>query len=114
VVDAFATAIADAFAAGGQVWPDLLRSAGKSLEERGRQALESVRQLFEQASGRYRGEVRRSDPAAALAAVERMITGALIHRASMESVSGDNTPMQTYARQLSDMAIAYLLTPDGR
>lgn len=114
VVDAFAMAIADAFAAGGQVWPDLLRSAGKSLEERGRQALESTRLLFEQASGRYRGEVRRSDPAAALAAVERMITGALIHRASMESFSRDKTPMQAYARQLSDMAIAYLLTPDSR
>lgn len=114
VVDAFAMAIADAFAAGGQVWPDLLRSGGKSLEERGRQALESVRQLFEEASGRYRREIRRSDPAAALAAVERMITGALIHRAAMEPFSGDKTPVQTYARQLSDMAIAYLLTPDGR
>jgi hypothetical protein len=96
------------------VWPDLLRSAGKSLEARGRQALDSVRQLFEQASGQYRGDVRRSDPAAALAAVERMITGALIHRASMESFSRDETPMQTYSRQLSDMAVAYLLTPDGR
>jgi AcrR family transcriptional regulator len=114
VVDAFATAIAGAFEAGGQVWPDLLRSTGKSLEERGRQALESVRQLFEQASGQYRGEVRRSDPAAALAAVERMITGALIHRASMESSSRDEIPMQTYARRLSDMAVAYLLTPDSR
>jgi hypothetical protein len=32
----------------------------------------------------------------------------------MKSSSHDNIPMQTYARQLSDMAIAYLLTPDHR
>jgi AcrR family transcriptional regulator len=114
VVNAFATTIADAFAAGGPAWPDLLRSAGKSLQERGREALESVRQLFEQASGAYRGEVRRSDPDAALAAAERMITGALIHQASMESSARDDISMQAYARQLSDMAIAYLLTPDHR
>ena len=115
VVEAFATAIADAFAAGGQVWPDLLRSPGKSaMEERGRQALESVRHLFEQAAGRYRGEVRRSDPAAALAAVERMMTGALIHRAAMEPSRGGGTTVQAYARQLSDMAVAYLRTPDHR
>jgi AcrR family transcriptional regulator len=114
VVEAFATTTAGAFAAAGPVWPDLLRSAGKSLEERGREALESVRQLFEQASRPYRGQVCRSDPAAALAAVERMITGALIHRAAMQSSSRDNIPVQEYARQLSDMAIAYLLTPDRR
>ena len=114
VVDAFATAIADAFTAGGPAWPDLLRSTGKSLEERGREALESVRQLFEQASETYRGQVRRSDPAAALAAVERMITGALIHQATRESSAPDGIPMQAYARQLSDMAIAYLRTPDHR
>jgi AcrR family transcriptional regulator len=112
VVNAFASAIADAFVAGGPAWPDLLRSTGKSLQERGREALESVRQLFEQASGTYRDQVRRSDPAASLAAVERMITGALIHQATMKSSSHDNIPMQAYARQLSDMAIAYLLTPD--
>src|SRR5579875_474150 len=115
VVDAFATAIADAFAAGGQVWPDLLRSPAKSaMEERGWRALESVRHLFEQAAGRYRGDVRRPDPAAALAAVERMMTGALIHQASMKPSPGGKTTMQSYARQLSDMAIAYLLTPDHR
>jgi AcrR family transcriptional regulator len=113
VVSAFATAIGDAFAAGGQVWPDLLRSPGKSaMEERGRLALESVRQLFEQAARKYRGEVRRPDPEAALAAVERMMTGALIHRAAMESSPGGAATVQTYARQLSDMAIAYLRTPD--
>jgi hypothetical protein len=40
------------------------------------------------------------------------MTGALIHRAAMESSSGGTTTVQTYARQLSDMAVAYLLTPD--
>ena len=114
-MDAFATAIADAFAAGGQVWPDLLRSPAKSaMEERGWRALESVRHLFEQAAGRYRGEVRRSDPAAALAAVERMMTGALIHQAAMKPSSDGKTTVQAYARQLSDMAVAYLRTPDHR
>ena len=115
MVDAFATAIADAFAAAGQVRPDLLRSPGESaLEERGRQALESVCQLFERAAGRYRGEVRRSDPAAALAAVERMMTGAVIYRPAMESFLGGTTTVQAYGRQLSDMIIAYLRTPDHR
>jgi AcrR family transcriptional regulator len=112
VVNAFATTIAEAFAAGGPAWPDLLRSEGKPLQDRGREALGSVRQLFEQASENFGGEVRRSDSAAALAAEERMITGALIHQASMKSSARDNFPMQEYARQLSDMAVAYLLTPD--
>ncbi len=112
VVAEFATAIADAFAASGPAWPDLLQSAGKPLKERGLEALETVRQLFEQASATYRSEVQRSDPQAALAAVERMMTGALIHQAAMQFSSRGTVPIQAYAQQLSDMAIAYLLTPD--
>jgi AcrR family transcriptional regulator len=112
VVRAFAMAIADAFAERGRVWPDLLRGRSTSLEERGRQALETVRQSFVEASARYHGDVRRPNPAVALATVERMITGALIHQATLDAFSPSHFSIQAYARQLSDMAEAYLLTPD--
>ena len=112
VVYAFATAIADTFEKGGAAWSGLLQSTGKSLGERGRRSLETVRELFIEASSEYHGEVRRSDPAAALATVERMITGALIHQAALDAFSRPRLPMDVYGRQLSEMAIAYLLTPD--
>jgi AcrR family transcriptional regulator len=112
-VGAFATVIAGAFAAGGQVWPDLLSSrGGPEMAKRGLRSLAEVRRLFEEATAPYGHEVRRSDPAAALAAVERTITGALIHRAAAMTSSPDKTPMAAYARQLTDMAMAYLLTTD--
>jgi AcrR family transcriptional regulator len=113
MVGAFATVIAGAFAASGQVWPDLLRSrGGPEMGQRGLRALAEVRRLFQEATAPYRHEVRRSDAAAALAAAERTITGALIHRAAAIASSPDKTAMDTYARQLTDMAMAYLLTPD--
>jgi hypothetical protein len=36
----------------------------------------------------------------------------LIHRATAMASSPDKTPMETYARQIADMAMAYLLMPD--
>ena len=113
MVGAFAAVIAGAFAAGGQVWPDLLRGrGGPEMGERGLRALAEVRRLFQEATAPYTHEVRRDDSAAALAAAERTITGALIHRAAAVASSPDKTPMDIYARQVTDMAMAYLLTPD--
>jgi AcrR family transcriptional regulator len=113
IIGAFAAVIAGAFAAGGQVWPDLLRSrGGPEMGERGLRALAEVRRLFQEGTAPYRHEVRRSDAAEALAAVQLTITGALIHRAQAIASSPDRTPMDAYARQITDMAMAYLRTPD--
>jgi AcrR family transcriptional regulator len=113
IIGAFAAVIAGAFAAGGQVWPDLLRSrGGPEMGERGLRALAEVRRLFQEGTAPYRHEVRRSDAAEALAAVQLTISGALIHRAQAIASSPDRTPMDAYARQITDMAMAYLRTPD--
>jgi len=56
-------------------------------------------------------EVRRHDPVAALDVVERMIAGAMIHRAAYNDPQ-DGLTWETYADQLSDMALAYLSTPE--
>jgi AcrR family transcriptional regulator len=113
IIGAFAAVIAGAFAAGGQVWPDLLRSrGGPEMGERGLRALAEVRRLFQEGTAPYRHEVRRSDAAEALAAVQLTITGALIHRAQAIASSPDRTPMDAYARQITDMAMAYLRAPD--
>jgi hypothetical protein len=51
--------IAGAFAAGGQVWPDLLRSrGGPEMGERGLRALAQVRRLFEEATAPYSHEAQ--------------------------------------------------------
>ena len=111
IISSFAATIADAFVTGGAAWPYLIRGTGRSLEARGVQALGTTRRLFIAAAWPHLGAVRRPDPEAAVDAVERMITGALIHQAAANASAGDGLPMREYGRRLCDMAVAYLLTP---
>lgn len=59
------------------------------------------------------GRIRRSDPKAALDTVARAVLGACFHNSVRpDRRAGDAQRM--YADELSDMAMAYLLTPDRR
>jgi AcrR family transcriptional regulator len=112
VVSAFTYAIADALSGGSAYFPELIRGGSESLTERGARALAETRRLFDVACEPHIGEVRRADPVVALAAVERIITGACIHFSSVYRQAPDEMPWPVFADQLFEMAMAYLLTPD--
>jgi len=112
VVEAFTHSLADAFASGSRVFPDLIRNPRRSeMVERGQLALVVFNDLFQQAAAPHLDEVRRHDPVAALHVVERAITGAMVHRAVLDDPE-DGLTWEEYADQLSDMALTYLSTPE--
>lgn len=112
IVSAFTHAIADGLGAGSGYFPELLTERKGPLAERGVSALAETRRLFEQAAAPYVGEVRRSNPTQALAAVERTVVGACVHFAAAYRDSPDGVSWALYGDQLCDMALAYLQTPD--
>lgn len=113
VIDAFTRALVDGFSACAHIIPHLFpdaRPIGSSAWAR--RALKNIQQLFLDATTTHLDEVRRSDPATALAIAGRTITTACIHRAVLGQNVPDGISRTQWCEQVADMATVYLTTPD--
>jgi AcrR family transcriptional regulator len=114
VMDAYAHALLQSFSDSGTLFPELLRARGAKPSERGARTITEVHRLLLDAAAPYVDEIRRSDPQAALDTVARALLGACFHNSVRPDPATGATAMSRYANDLSDMAVAYLLTPDRR
>ncbi|GAA4075600.1 TetR family transcriptional regulator [Streptomyces hundungensis] len=114
VMDAYAHALLQSFSDSSNLFPELLRTRGAESLERGARTITEIHRLLLEAAAPYAKEIRRSDPQTALDTVARGILGACFHNSVRpDPITGD-TATRTYADELSDMAIAYLMTPGRR
>ncbi|MEU0783883.1 hypothetical protein ABZ341_20185 [Streptomyces sp. NPDC006173] len=70
--------------------------------------------LLLEAAAPYTDQLQRSDPRAALDTAARAILGACFHNSVRPDPATGEVAQRRYADELSDMVIAYLLTPDRR
>ncbi|MFJ4914285.1 TetR/AcrR family transcriptional regulator [Streptomyces sp. NPDC088726] len=112
VMDAYAHALLQSFAEGNKLFPELLRARGVKAVDRGAHAITEIHRLLVEAATRYTDEIRRSDPQAALDTVARALLGACFHNSVRPDPATGEVALRRYADELSDMATAYLLTPD--
>jgi AcrR family transcriptional regulator len=113
VIDAFTRAVVDKYSIDAPIILHLfadIRPIGSSV--RARRALENIHRLFLDATTANVAEVRRSDPATALAVAGRTITTACIHRAVLGRNATDGISQAQWCEQVTDMAVVYLTTPD--
>ncbi|MDI5963436.1 TetR/AcrR family transcriptional regulator [Streptantibioticus silvisoli] len=111
VMDAYAHALLESFADSG-LFPELLRVRGTRSLDRGARTITEIHRLLLEAAAPYADQVRRSTPRAALDTVARAILGACFHNSVRPDPVTGETARRRYADELSDMAIAYLSTPD--
>ncbi|MCX5535974.1 TetR/AcrR family transcriptional regulator [Streptomyces sp. NBC_00006] len=114
VMDAYAHALLHSFADHSNLFPELLRTRGTKPPDRGARTITEVHRLLLEAAAPYAGEIRRSDPHKALDTAARAILGACFHNSVRPDPATGEQAQRQYADELSDMAIAYLLTPDRR
>jgi AcrR family transcriptional regulator len=114
VLDAYTHALAGALAVGGRTLADLLRVQEPELVDAGARAHAETRRLLRDAAAPYMAEIRRADPYGALDVAVRTVTAACIFTAVQADGPGDDVVWSAYADELSDTAVAYLLTPDRR
>ncbi|MFJ8949288.1 TetR/AcrR family transcriptional regulator [Streptomyces sp. NPDC102381] len=114
VMDAYAHALLQSFADHSNLFPELLRTRGTKPPDRGARTITEVHRLLLEAAAPYAGEIRRSDPQKALDTVARAVLGACFHNSVRPDPAIGEEAQRQYADELSDMAIAYLLTPDRR
>ncbi|MCZ4098697.1 MULTISPECIES: TetR/AcrR family transcriptional regulator [unclassified Streptomyces] len=113
VMDAYAHALLQSFADNSTLFPELLRVRGAKALDRGSRTITTIHRLLLEAAAPHSHEIRRSDRPAALDTAARAILGACFHNSVRpDAATGDAA--HRYADELSDMAIAYLLTPDRR
>ncbi|MEU8701593.1 TetR/AcrR family transcriptional regulator [Streptomyces sp. NPDC048680] len=114
VMDAYAHALLQSFADNSNLFPELLRARGTKSLDRGARTITEIHRLLLEAAAPYAHQIRRSDPRTALDTTARAILGACFHNSVRPDPATGETATRTYADELSDMAIAYLLTPDRR
>lgn len=114
VMDAYAHALLQSFSDGSSVFPALLRARGAKPSDRGARTITEVHRLLLEAAAPYADEIRRSDPQAALDTAARALLGACFHNSVRPDPATGETAQRRYANELSDMAVAYLLTPERR
>ncbi|MCX5441313.1 TetR/AcrR family transcriptional regulator [Streptomyces sp. NBC_00063] len=114
VMDAYAHALLQSFADSSSLFPELLRARGTRSLDRGARTITELHRLLLEASAPYTSEIRRSQPSQALDTAARAILGACFHNSVRPDAVTGETDRRRYADELSDMAIAYLLTPDRR
>ncbi|NSC25575.1 hypothetical protein FM076_32260 [Streptomyces albus subsp. chlorinus] len=112
VLDAFAHALAYSYASGSRFIAGLLPGQAVGLSERAARTAAEVRRLLHEAATPYLGQIRRTDPPAALDAVARTVLGACVHAVLRPDGLDDADAWKWYADQLGDMTLAYLRTPD--
>lgn len=111
VMDAYARALLQSFADSSNLFPELLRARGGKSLDRGARTITEIHRLLLEAAAPYAAQIRRSNPEAALDTAARAILGACFHNSVRpDPVTGEAARAQ-FADELSDMAIAYLLTP---
>ncbi|MFJ3531751.1 MULTISPECIES: TetR/AcrR family transcriptional regulator [unclassified Streptomyces] len=114
VMDAYAHALLRSFADSNNLFPELLRARGAKVTDRGARTITVVHGLLLEAAAPYADQIRRSDPQAALDTAARALLGACFHNSVRPDPATGETAQRRYADELSDMALAYLLTPDRR
>ncbi|MFD7923794.1 TetR/AcrR family transcriptional regulator [Streptomyces sp. NPDC059740] len=114
VVEAYTHALAQSFAAKSRVFAALLPARGTDVMDRGFRVVAVLHRLLREAAEPHLGEIRRTDPRSALDAMARTLIGACVHTAARSDRPADEAGWDWYADQLSDMALAYLRTPDRR
>ncbi|MFJ8799311.1 TetR/AcrR family transcriptional regulator [Streptomyces sp. NPDC102487] len=114
VMDAYAHALLRSFADSNNLFPELLRARGAKVTDRGARTITVVHGLLLEAAAPYADQIRRSDPQAALDTAARALLGACFHNSVRPDPATGETAQRRYANELSDMALAYLLTPDRR
>lgn len=114
VMDAYAQALLKSFADSSNLFPELVRARGTSALDRGAHTIAEIHRLLLDAAAPYADRIRRSDPKAALDTAARAILGACFHNSVRPDRFADEAALSRYADELSDMALAYLLTPDRR
>lgn len=113
VMDAYAHALLQSFADSSSLFPQLLRVRGSSAVDRGARTITAIHRHLIEAATPYAHQIRRSDPDKALDTAARAVLGACFHN-SVRPDPATGEAAHRYADELSDMAIAYLLTPDRR
>ncbi|WP_449480001.1 TetR/AcrR family transcriptional regulator [Streptomyces avidinii] len=114
VMDAYAHALLQSFADSSSLFPELLRARGAKALDRGARTITELHRLLLEAAAPYTDQIRRSQPQSALDAAARAVLGACFHNSVRpDSATGEAARLR-YAEELSDMAVAYLLTPDRR
>lgn len=114
VMDAYAHALLESFADSSGLFPQLLRARGTKPPDRGARTITEIHRLLLEAAAPYADQIRRSDPRAALDTAARAVLGACFHNSVRPDRATGEMARRRYADELSDMAIAYLLTPDRR
>ena len=111
IVGAFVDALADTFGSHDRVFPELLDAQRSTGRDRGLAALAEVQESLTDAIRPALAEVRRPDPATAVAAVARTIIGACVHRAATCRFWPDGQSWAQWATGSAEMAVAYLTSP---
>ncbi|MER5890932.1 helix-turn-helix domain-containing protein [Streptomyces sp. NPDC001941] len=114
VMNAYAHALLRSFADSNNLFPELLRARGAKVTDRGARTITEVHRLLLEAAAPYADEIRRSDPQGALDTAARALLGACFHNSVRPDAATGEAAQRRYAEELSEMAIAYLLTPDRR
>ncbi|OKH92403.1 TetR family transcriptional regulator [Streptomyces uncialis] len=113
VIDAYAQALLQSFADSSGLFQELLRAQGDRSLDRGARTITALHHLLLEAASPYTGQIRRSQPQKALDTAARAVLGACYHDAVRPDPATGETARRRYAAELTDMAIAYLLTLDG-
>ncbi|WP_260255767.1 TetR/AcrR family transcriptional regulator [Streptomyces sp. 840.1] len=114
VMDAYAHALLQSFADSSSLFTELLRARGAKPSDRGARTITEIHRLLLEAAAPYSDQIRRSDPQGALDTAARAILGACFHNSVRPDPATGDAAQRRYANELSDMATAYLLTPDHR
>ncbi|MFE6157378.1 TetR/AcrR family transcriptional regulator [Streptomyces sp. NPDC056486] len=114
IMDAYAHALLQSFADSSSLFPELLRTRGTKSLDRGARTITELHRLLLDAAAPYTDQIRRSPPQKALDAAARALLGACFHNSIRPDPATGEAARRRYADELSDMAIAYLSTPDRR
>lgn len=113
VMDAYAHALLQSFADSSSLFPELLRTRATRSLDRGARTITELHRLLLEAAAPYTDQICRSQPQQALDTVARAVLGACFHN-SVRPDPAEEAAIRRYADELSNMAIAYLFTPDRR
>ncbi|MEU8789686.1 TetR/AcrR family transcriptional regulator [Streptomyces sp. NPDC048643] len=114
IMEAYAQALLQSFADSSNLFPELLRARGANPSDRGFRTIAEVHRLLLEAAAPFADQIRRSDPQRALDTAARALLGACFHNSVRPDPAAGEAAQRRYAEELSDMAVAYLLTSDRR
>jgi AcrR family transcriptional regulator len=111
VVNALTAALSETLNEIARLIPAIL-AGGRTAEppEEGLRTLMRLQRRFFDAAAPYREQIRHPDPDAALDMTFRTVVGAAAHRAATSPWLPDGLTWQQWAREIADMAAAYLVT----